>query len=161
MQYTINYSNYFYLFLGCCSLETEPILSIKADPGITLFESEDLVLTCVVHRSPSGSQNRVNPGANAVWYRSLLDPAGRRLRSLTDKRDSGERSGRKRNKKRKRIYVTERTAELISHGELLLSSDPRFSLHVHRTEKSIEHILKVNLSKKVWIRIGKDSFDFR
>ena len=85
------------------------------------------------------------PGTSAVWHRALLDPAGRRLRARNSN-GLNQQSHRGRLRKQKataRLVVRERTAELISHGEMLLLSDERFSVEVKRYEDGVVYRLQV------------------
>ena len=84
------------------------------------------------------------PGTSAVWHRALLDPAGRRLRARNSNglNQQSHRGGR-RKQKTTRLVVRERTAELISHGEMLLLSDERFSVEVKRYEDGVVYRLQV------------------
>eukprot|EP00094_Tigriopus_californicus_P013646 TCALIF_13203-PA protein Name:"Protein of unknown function" AED:0.41 eAED:0.64 QI:0/0.5/0/1/1/1/3/0/211 len=77
--------------------------------------------------------------ATAVWHRVLLDPAGRKLRSLGLEDNL--------NAEMEIIIVRERTAELISHGDLLLISDPRFRLNVHRGNHTVVYRLEIESTK--------------
>ena len=123
-----------------------PTITLSVRPGHTLWSGESLILECKV----STARHR-RPGTSAVWHRALLDPAGRRLRA----RNNGlgghgrGRGGRRREKAaaaggtRQQLVVRERTAELISHGEMLLLSDDRFSVEVKRYEDGVVYRLQV------------------
>ena len=126
-----------------------PTITLSVRPGHTLWSGESLILECKV----STARHR-RPGTSAVWHRALLDPAGRRLRA----RHNGlgghgrGRGGRRKEKaagagtSRQQLVVRERTAELISHGEMLLLSDDRFSVEVKRYEDGVVYRLQVRES---------------
>ena len=114
-------------------------------PGHTLWSGESLILECKV------SSARHGPRTSAVWHRALLDPAGRRLRARNGGRgrSNGLGGGRKHKKTAAmapRLLVRERTAELISHGEMLLLSDDRFSVEVRRYEDGVVYRLQVQMN---------------
>ena len=128
-----------------------PTITLSVRPGHTLWSGESLILECKV----STARHR-RPGTSAVWHRALLDPAGRRLRA----RHNGlgghgrGRGGRQKEKagagKRQQLVVRERTAELISHGEMLLLSDDRFSVEVKRYEDGVVYRLQVRERAYFW-----------
>eukprot|EP00095_Tigriopus_kingsejongensis_P007482 maker-scaffold580_size130538-snap-gene-0.25 protein:Tk07482 transcript:maker-scaffold580_size130538-snap-gene-0.25-mRNA-1 annotation:"lachesin" len=104
------------------------ILTTSVHPGPNLWIGESVALECRL--------SHAHPKATVVWHRVLLDPAGRKLRSL-GLDDLVE-------KDMEIIIVRERTAELISHGDLLLMSDPRFLLKVHRSNNSVVYRLELS-----------------
>ena len=116
-----------------------PTITLSVYPGHTLWSGESLILECKV-----GNARHRRPGTSAVWHRALLDPAGRRLRA---RGNSGHNhhgmGGRRKQKATGRLVVRERTAELISHGEMLLLSDDRFSVEVKRYEDGVVYRLQV------------------
>ena len=121
-----------------------PTITLSVRPGHTLWSGESLVLECKV----STARHR-RPGTSAVWHRALLDPAGRRLRARNNGLLGGRgrgRGGRRKEKAaagaRQQLVVRERTAELISHGEMLLLSDDRFSVEVKRYEDGVVYRLQ-------------------
>ena len=115
---------------------SSPTITLSVYPGHTLWSGESLILECKV----STARHR-RPGTSAVWHRALLDPAGRRLRA---RGNSGHNHyGRRKQKATGRLVVRERTAELISHGEMLLLSDDRFSVEVKRYEDGVVYRLQV------------------
>ena len=119
-----------------------PTITLSVRPGHTLWSGESLVLECKV----STARHR-RPGTSAVWHRALLDPAGRRLRARHN--GLGGRGGQRKEKgagARQQLVVRERTAELISHGEMLLLSDDRFSVEVKRYEDGVVYRLQVRAS---------------
>ena len=123
-----------------------PTITLSVRPGHTLWSGESLILECKV----STARHR-RPGTSAVWHRALLDPAGRRLRARHNGLGSHGRGrgGRRKEKAavagstRQQLVVRERTAELISHGEMLLLSDDRFSVEVKRYEDGVVYRLQV------------------
>ena len=125
-----------------------PTITLSVRPGHTLWSGESLILECKV----STARHR-RPGTSAVWHRALLDPAGRRLRARHNGLGSHGRGrgGRRKEKaaaagagtSRQQLVVRERTAELISHGEMLLLSDDRFSVEVKRYEDGVVYRLQV------------------
>ena len=127
-----------------------PTITLSVRPGHTLWSGESLVLECKV----STARHR-RPGTSAVWHRALLDPAGRRLRARNNGLGGRGRGGGGRRKEmgavagagtRQQLVVRERTAELISHGEMLLLSDDRFSVEVKRYEDGVVYRLQVRAS---------------
>ena len=122
-----------------------PAITLSVYPGHTLWSGESLILECKV----STARHR-RPGTSAVWHRALLDPAGRRLRARNyghggSNHNNGHGGGGRRKQKTTagRLVVRERTAELISHGEMLLLSDDRFSVEVKRYEDGVVYRLQV------------------
>ena len=125
-----------------------PTITLSVRPGHTLWSGESLILECKV----STARHR-RPGTSAVWHRALLDPAGRRLRARHNGIGGHGRGRRGRRKEkaaaagagtsRQQLVVRERTAELISHGEMLLLSDDRFSVEVKRYEDGVVYRLQV------------------
>ena len=121
-----------------------PSLNLAVSPGHNLWVDEDLILECRLYNVPSSS-------ATAVWYRALLDPAGRRLRmrhggnDLTTEAPAQlvKRGGQGARRRHRPLVVRERTAELLSHGEMLLLSDDRFTLEVTRYEDCVVYRLEV------------------
>lgn len=109
----------------------QEILTTSVQPGPNVWVGESIALECKL--------SHATPTATAVWHRVLLDPAGRKLRSLGLEDNL--------NSEMEIIIVRERTAELISHGELLLISDPRFRLKVHRGNHSIVYRLEIESTK--------------
>jgi hypothetical protein len=103
-----------HLVPGCLAVAVDAGVRVTASPGATLWSQEDLVLECAVWSAPSAS--------SAVWHRVLLDPAGRRLRSIDGTRTGG-------------LLVRERTAELLSVGDTLLVADTRFKLDIVSAER--------------------------
>ena len=123
-----------------------PTITLSVYPGHTLWSGESLILECKV------SNARHGPRTSAVWHRALLDPAGRRLRARNGGRGRSNGVGGRKQKKTAatvapRLLVRERTAELISHGEMLLLSDDRFSVEVRRYEDGVVYRLQVNLNE--------------
>ena len=116
-----------------------PAITLSVYPGHTLWSGESLILECKV----STARHR-RPGTSAVWHRALLDPAGRRLRARNN-HNSHNRRRPKTTSSRLGLVVRERTAELISHGQMLLLSDDRFSVEVKRYEDGVVYRLQVIL----------------